>query len=342
MICALGLFLSLTLAPRTSARLVVKDGRQAIEVVHGGRKDYLFEARDSTTLHRNGIGLQMASRVLAFKGKRYSGDEYRVRNLETKELAQAFDRPVNTYGVGLVYGGKIVWSYSLADGDNMGEPLVSTCVFVMDVQKGELNLEKTIELPGIQGHVRSEAGRFGDWLLVYSDSSGDRSLGILNLRSYRYLLIVKTWNNRVEPRLEPRGGVPNTGSFAISLNGNVYASIGDMLNVWNWKELEWTPVRKLKAERWSYAYDLGPDDLIVGENGMALAHIGRPFALPPSRSLFVSPKLGIGVVYNASFPSAEGVLLSSKDLSLICKVEKYIPAAAKDRPVRATMTTGKR
>jgi hypothetical protein len=104
-----------------------------------------------------------------------------------------------------------------------------------------------------------------------------------------------------------------------------------MLSVWNWKALRWKPIRKLQAESWSVAYDLGHDDLLVGSEGMALAHKGKVFALPQSRDLYISPELGIGVIYNASFPFAEGVLLSPKDLTRICKVGRRTPENKKER-----------
>lgn len=322
MLCALSLILTLATAPTTSARLTVKDGQTAIQVVRNGVKAYIGNEYAYAKQAPKNTFFEGGSLDVLFHGSWFSGERYRVQNKDTKEWGQPFDKTVNGCGGGYVFDGKMVWVYYVADVDTSCEPITGVYAFIMDEKNGMSTLEKTVELPGIYGYGHVMSVRHGDWLMVYSSANGDRSLGILNLRSLRFKIIAGVKPNYPGATKVYDEKTPDSGYFAICQNGNIYANIGDMLSLWNWKELKWKPIRKLKAQLWMSAYDLGHDDLLVGFEGMALAHRGKVFSLPQSRDLYISPKLGIGVIYNASFPFAEGVLLNPKDLTRICKVEK--------------------
>ena len=324
MFVAVGLFLSLVLSSDTSARLISKDNRLQIEVTRQGKKSYIKNASDFRSSVIPTEKHEGAKLLVEFHGHKFKGDRYRVVNQDTGELGQAFDRQVNGCGGGVVAGDKMVWIYYDADGDTMSEPLSHTYAFIMNEKDGIPVNERRIDLPGIRGNWSVDAVRYGDWLMLFSNPAGERSLGILNLKTFEFRLIVKVKPNYPTAEKPKKDGIPDSGSFAICPNGTIYSSIGDMLSVWNWTSMKWKPVRKLKNEHWTTGYNLGHDDLLVGFGAMSLAHRGRVFALPQSIGgfLYISATTGIGVVYNSSFPFADGILLNPKNLSVICKIKR--------------------
>jgi hypothetical protein len=332
MVLAVGLFLSMLLTPSTSAVLTENEKHEwVIEVTSQGKSQVIRAFFHPDAPQKPDTSNESSHDSLSFQGSTFEGKEYRVVNKETGAMSKPFDRGVNRCCGGFVVGSKMLWVYVLSDMDTMTEPVSAAYVFVMSQKDGVPILERTIDLTGMRhAYYRYNVLRHNNWLVFsYEQTTEERSLGIMNLKSFEFKLlgrkgIIPFPRQTISYYVSAPNTQPDWCSYAVCTNGNIYTTVKNVLKSWNWKSLRWESVRDLEEHGWMRGYSLGSDDLLVAPEAIALAHKGAIFPLRDNFNdmMFVSATAGIAIVYDAAYPYAKGVLLSSKDLSFICNITK--------------------
>jgi len=321
MLTSLGLLIALQFHSSPSAILTSKNHQWVLEVSAGGRTEELRAGYNGKADRGDKVS---PNTVLKYHGFTFRGDGSRVSNKATGAMCAPFGVDTNSWGAGVVAHGKMVWIYSQADYDTSFDPIVASYAFVMTEKDGVPIVQRIVPLKGMSGYGNLMSRRYKDWLVVYSEPNGARTMGILNLKTLEFRTIVNA-----SPSQLNHGHTPDTGYYAVCSNGNMYTSDSGYLKAWDWTKLKWIAVRKLKEQNWISGYALDHDDLLCGLDSIALAHRGAVYQLPDfmDRELFISPSVGIGVVEGVNSGNPHGFLLSPKDLSILCLIsfEKNVP-----------------
>ena len=327
MLTAVGLFLSITAAPHTTAVWTRDDEWMPIlKVTANGRTRVITENGRARVVKEGRAPLGHVAREsfadaqfhgLRFHGLLFKGTNTHIVNGKTGE-AVALPEPPGTPSVELVprcSGGIglktcMFWLYSWYNGDQMGEPVGAVYAFLVGEKGGMPRLLKTINLAGVAGgHYWAFGARYGDTLMFQGDSWPRPGIAIMNVNTFKFT-------------------VSHSAGIVMSDSGRVYWQDGNDLRFWSWASQSWKLLRR-QTDHLEAAFGVGSDDLLKCKHSIALAQAGSVFRIQSHGNgarrdfqVFLERGLGVGVVWqpNPDKPEVKGSFLRLKDLAVLCPV----------------------
>lgn len=290
-----------------------RDRGQRLAVSRNGRTFFVDEAEVATRDKAD-----LGSPTPRLEGRRLGLEGQRIVDRDGGISAEVPTAPPRLDGnyeprfesaVAVTHAGRLAWLMAWRNGAVSLDPAVSLEAYEVALQGGRPVLLRTALLGDVDGPPPRKAAVRGDTLLIALDTFEGRRLVGLDLEAWRPVEVA-------------RGG-----SSFFGPSGDAYWLHEGRLDRWPVGGRGWEPLAAWGAKGFVRAYGMGSQDLLVSDDGMLLAKSRGAYRFLDAREgaasrarVYVSPNVGVGVLYDATPSTTAGAWLDPTSLRPLCEI----------------------